>query len=223
MGAQLDREGYLARWQDLHGGYDPRAGSVMLRGWLTVVYVMARPLARAGVHPDLVTLSSGGLAAAVVALSELGGRWWIAAGCAVAASGLLDGIDGCVAVLQDRASRWGYVLDSLVDRVSESLFLVAVVAVGCPVWLAVACGFGCFLLEYLRARAGNAGGDDVGRITMAERSTRVILLTLSILVSGILPGHADTVSALGPAVLLAMTAVAVVQLGIDVRRRLVSL
>jgi CDP-diacylglycerol--glycerol-3-phosphate 3-phosphatidyltransferase len=223
MGPPLDREGYFARWQELHGGYDPWTGGVFLRGWLTAVYALARPLARLRVHPDVVTLSSAVVAGVVVALSAVGGRWWIAAGGLIVVSALLDSVDGCVAVLQDRTTRWGYVLDSVVDRVSDSLFLVAVVAVGCPVWLAVACGFGCFLLEYLRARAGNAGGDDVGRITMAERSTRVILLVLTILASGILPGWADTLSALGPAVLLAMTVVAVVQLGIVVRRRLVSL
>jgi CDP-diacylglycerol--glycerol-3-phosphate 3-phosphatidyltransferase len=223
MSPPLDREGYFGRWQELHGGYDPRTGSAWLRGWLTVVYVLARPLARLRVHPDVVTMSSAVAAGLVVALSVVGGRWWIAAGWLLVVSALLDSLDGCVAVLQDRTTRWGYVLDSVADRASDSLFLVAAVAVGCPVWLAVACGFGCFLLEYLRARAGNAGGDDVGRITIAERPTRVVVLALSIHFSGVFLGLADTLSALGPAVLLAMTVVAVVQLGLAVRRQLVSL
>jgi CDP-diacylglycerol--glycerol-3-phosphate 3-phosphatidyltransferase len=223
MGLPLDRDGYFERWQELHGGYDPRTGSGWLRGWLSVVYVLARPFARLRMHPDVLTMSSTVAAGLVVGLSVVGGRWWIAAGCLMVVSALLDSVDGCVAVLQARTTRWGYVLDSVADRISDSLFLVAAVAVGCPVWLAVACGFGCFLLEYLRARAGNASGDDVGRITMAERPTRVIVLALSILFSGVFLGLAATLSALGPAVLLAMTAVAVVQLAIAVRRQLVSL
>lgn len=218
-----DRAGYFDRWQELHGGYDPRTGSAWLRGWLTMVHAIARPLARIGVQPDVVTLSSIWLAGLVLVLSDIGGRWWIAAGWVMVASGLFDTLDGCVAVLEDRTTKWGYVLDSVVDRVNDCIYLVAVVAVGCPVWLAVSCGFGFFLLEYLRARAGNAGGDEVGRITMAERPTRVILLSPSIHFSGVFLGLSRTLSALGPAILLGMTAVSVVQLGVAVRRQLLEL
>ncbi len=218
-----NRDGYFDRWQELHGGYDPRTGSAWLRGWLTMVHALARPLARIGVQPDVVTISSIWLAGLVLVLSDIGGRWWIAAGWVMVASGLFDTLDGCVAVLEDRTTKWGYVLDSVVDRVNDCIYLVAVVAVGCPVWLAVSCGFGFFLLEYLRARAGNAGGDEVGRITMAERPTRVILLSPSIHFSGVFLGLSRTLSALGPAVLLVMTAVSVVQLGAAVRKQLLAL
>jgi CDP-diacylglycerol--glycerol-3-phosphate 3-phosphatidyltransferase len=218
-----DRAGYFDRWQELHGGYDPRTGSAWLRGWLTMVHVLARPLARIGVQPDVVTMSSIWLAGLVLVLSDVGGRWWIAAGWVLALSGLFDNLDGCVAILEDRTTAWGYVLDSVVDRVNDCLYLVAVVAVGCPVWLAVSCGFAVFLLEYLRARAGNAGGDGVGRITMAERPTRVILLAFALCFSGVFLEWSATLSALGPAILLAMTAVSIVQLGAAVRRQLLDL
>ncbi len=219
----LSREGYFDRWSVLHGGYDPRTGSVWLRGWLTMVHAIARPLARRGVQPDVVTLSSVWLAALVLVLADLGGRWWIAAGWVMVASGLFDTLDGCVAVLEERTTRWGYVLDSAVDRVNDAIYLLAVVAVGCPVWLAVACGFGFFFLEYLRARAGNAGGDEVGRITLAERPTRVILLSPTIHFSGVFLGLSDVLSVAGPALLLALTVVSIGQLGVTVRRQLLAL
>lgn len=223
-GHQLpSRAAYFDRWQALHGGYDPRTGSAWLRGWLSVVFTLARPLARRGVQPDVVTVSSVWLAGLVLVLSDVGGRWEIAAGWALAASGLFDTLDGCVAVLEQRTTRWGYVLDSVVDRVNDSIYLVAVVAVGCPVWLAVLAGFCCFLLEYLRARAGNAGGDEVGLVTMAERPTRVILLSLSIFVSGVFPGLSGVFSLIGPAVLLAMTVLSIGQLAVTVRRQLLAL
>ncbi len=218
-----DRDGYFDRWQELHGGYDPRTGSAWLRGWLTMVHAIARPLARIGVQPDVVTISSIWLAGLVLVLSDIGGRWWIAAGWVMVASGLFDTLDGCVAVLEDRTTKWGYVLDSVVDRVNDSIYLVAVVLVGCPVWLAVACGFSFFLMEYLRARAGNAGGGDVGRITMAERPTRVILLSPSIHFSGVFLGLSDVLPVIGPAVLLAMTVISIGQLGVVVRRQLLAL
>ncbi len=76
----------------------------------------------------------------------------------VAASGLLDSLDGAVAVLTDRATRWGAVLDSVVDRVSDALYLVALWLVGAPAW---ACVVGrraaARLQEYARARATAVG------------------------------------------------------------------
>ena len=218
-----DLDGYFDKWSTTHGGYDPRTGSVFLKGWLTMVFHLARPLARRGVQPDVVTYSSIWLAGLVLVLSEVGGRWWIAAGWVMVASGLFDTLDGCLAVLEDRQTRWGYVLDSVVDRCADGIYLLAVVAVGCPPELAVALMFGFFLMEYLRARAGNAGGDEVGRITVAERPTRVILLSPSIHFSGVFLGWSDVLSLVGPAVLLALTVFSVVQLGGTVRRQLLAL
>ena len=54
-----------------------------------------------------------------------------------------------------------------------------------------------FLLEYLRARAGNAGFDEVGVVTVAERPTRVIVLAPTLAVCGVLPACADVVSVAG--------------------------
>jgi CDP-diacylglycerol--glycerol-3-phosphate 3-phosphatidyltransferase len=51
----LTRDQYLDRWQELHGGYDPR-GSRLVGPWLSVIHALARPAARLGVPPDVVTL-----------------------------------------------------------------------------------------------------------------------------------------------------------------------
>ena len=52
------RDAYFDRWQVLHGGYDPRTGSVWLKGWLSMVYAhrpAAGPARRAaGRHHRLV-------------------------------------------------------------------------------------------------------------------------------------------------------------------------
>jgi CDP-diacylglycerol--glycerol-3-phosphate 3-phosphatidyltransferase len=212
----LDLGGYLDRWQELHGGYDPRTGSVWLRRWLVLVFRVGRPLARLGVPPDAVTLSTLVVAGDVVGLARVGGSAAVGAGLLVVVSGLLDNVDGCVAVLQDRVTRWGYVLDSVVDRLTDSAYLWAAVLLGCPVGVAVVCGLACFLLEYVRARAGNAGGSDVGRITVAERPTRVIVLAPTLVVAGFVEGAA----LLGVAVLLGLTLVGLGQLVVVVRRQL---
>ncbi len=217
------REGYFDTWSVLHGGYDPRTGNPWLRGWLTMVYTIARPLARRGIAPDVLTISSIWLAGAVLVPAEIGGRWAILAGWTLVASGLFDTLDGCVAVLEDRTTRWGYVLDSAVDRVNDVIYLFAIVAVGAPPELALACGFGFFFMEYIRARSGNAGGDEVGRITIAERPNRVIFLSASIHFGGVFLGLRVLLATTGLAILTTMTAVAIVQLLVAIRRQLLAL
>lgn len=218
-----DREGYFDRWQVLHGGYDPRTSTVWLRFWLTLVFHIARPLARRGVSPDVVTLSSLWFALAVFVPASAHGYWPILAGWVLVASGLFDTLDGCVAVLEERTSKWGYVLDSLVDRVNDVVYLAAVVSVGAPLELGIAVGVGFFLLEYARARAGNAGGDDVGRVTVGERPMRVIFLSASIHFGGVFVHHAHLVATVGMSVMAAFTAVALVQLLVALRRQLLAL
>lgn len=215
-----DRDGCFDRWSASHGGYDPRTGSVWVRGWLSMVLVLARPLARRGVQPDVVTWASLWLAGVVLLLAEVGSWGAVLAGVLLVASALLDSLDGGLAVLEDRQSSWGYVLDSVVDRCSDVVWVLAAVAVGCPVELALALVSGIFLLEYLRARAGNAGFGEVGTVTVAERPTRVIVLAPTLSACGALPAYAGIVSVVGPAVLLGLTAVGVVQLGVGVRRAL---
>ena len=215
-----DRDGYFERWSATHGGYDPRSGSVWVRGWLSMVLVLARPLARVGVQPDVVTWSSLWLAGLVLALADAGGWWAVLAGVLMVASALLDSLDGGLAVLEDRQTSWGYVLDSVVDRCSDVVWVLAAVAVGCPLEVALAVVSGIFLLEYLRARAGNAGFGEVGTVTVAERPTRVIVLAPTLAVCGLLPAYAEVASVAGPAVLLGLTVVGVVQLGVVVRRAL---
>lgn len=216
----LSRDEYFARWAELHGGYDPRTGSAWLRGWLTLVHAVARPLARRGVSPDAVTYGSLVVSALAAGLAALGGRWLLLATLVLVVSGLLDNLDGAVAVLTGRTTRWGYVLDSVVDRLSDLLYLVALVAVGAPVELAALCGALVFLMEYSRARAGNAGGDEVGAVTIAERPTRVIVVAAALLAAGVLPGSADDLATVGVAVLTALTAVGLVQLLPALRRSL---
>ena len=217
-----DRNGCFARWSATHGGYDVCSGSAFVRGWLTLVLVLARPLARRGVQPDVVTYASLWLAAVVLVLADVGGGWAVLAAVLVVASALLDSLDGALAVLEDRQTAWGYVLDSVVDRCSDVLWVLAAVAVGCPLEVALALVVGIFLLEYLRARAGNAGFGEIGTVTVAERPTRVIVLAPTLAVSGALPAYGAVASVAGPAVLLALTAVGIAQLGVVVRRQLLA-
>ncbi len=213
------RAEYLARWSELHGGYEP-ASSRLTGGWLALVYVLAAPLARRRVPPDAVTMLGALAAGAVVWLGALGGRWVLAAAAVVVLSGLLDNLDGAVAVLTDRATRWGYVLDSVVDRVCDALYLVALWVVGAPPWVCVLAGALTGLQEYARARAGAAGMSEVGVVTVSERPTRVIVTAMFLLGAGLSPPSAAQWATWGAYAWLALGVVGLVQLLATIRRTL---
>ncbi len=212
-----DLPDYLDRWSVLHGGYDPRRAA-LVGGWLALTYRLARPLAGAGIRPDLVTLWGVAVAAGAVLVADLGGRWALLAAVAVVVTGLLDGLDGCVAVLTGRAGRLGFVLDSLADRVVDGLYLVALWRVGAPAVLCVAAGAGVGLLEYTRVRAGQAGMAEIGVVTVGERPTRVILTTLALASAAV--SDPAPVAGAGAAATLAVSLVGLGQLLVVVRRHL---
>lgn len=214
-----DREGYFDRWSALHGGYDPR-GSGWARWWLGITYRCGLPLARRGVAPDVLTLWGAVAGLGVAALAAAGGRWPLLAAAVVVGSGLLDNLDGCVAVLTDRATRFGAVLDSVVDRVSDGLYLAALWALGAPGPLVVAAGSLMLLQEYARARATAGGMSDIGVVTVWERPTRVVVTAFTLGGAGLLPAYGYAAATVGAAAWAGLGGVGLTQLLVVVRRRL---
>jgi len=212
----LSREEYLAAWSRWHGGADTSAP--LVRGWLTVAHTLARPIA--ALPPVLATATGVLVAAAAVPPAAAGGAWLVAAGVLVGLSGLLDSLDGALAIGTGRASQRGYVLDSVVDRLTEAAYAAALWAAGAPGWLAVCFGALCWLPDYLRARAGQAGVHRTGPISLWERPTRVAMAALTLagagVVSGWAPGGLDAgglVVTAGAAVGALLGAVGTAQLG----------
>jgi phosphatidylglycerophosphate synthase len=214
----LSRDDYLAAWSRWHGGAG--TSTPLVRGWLSLAYALARPLA--GLPPVVATVL--GLLAAVAAIGPAfaGGLWLLAAGVLVGLSGLLDSLDGALAIGTGRASRRGFVLDSAVDRLTEAAYATALWAAGAPGWLAVVFGALCWLPDYLRARAGQAGVAETGALTVWERPTRVILTGLTTVGAGVVSGLgvADLVVTAGTAAGALLGAVGVVQLGFSLRAML---
>jgi phosphatidylglycerophosphate synthase len=215
----VDRAEYFRRWAALHGGYDPGGRAVTGR-WLGLVYRLGSPLARRGVGPSFLTLLGVLVSVAVPLVALGGGRWVLLAVPVVVVGGVLDNLDGAVAVLAGRATRFGYVLDSTADRVSDAAYAFALWPLGAPVWLcALAAGL-AWLPEYVRARAAAGGMTDLEILTAWERPSRVILTAFLLLVAGALPGHAQAVATGGAIAWSAFGAIAVVQLLVVARRRL---
>jgi archaetidylinositol phosphate synthase len=158
-------------WSELHGGVEP---SPVVRGWLRLVRLLASgPVTR--IPPDALSV------AGVLALAA---AWWAVAGAGsaaavvplVLAAGILDGLDGAVALRTGRARPLGAVVDSVADRIGDLLLGGIMVALGAPWAWALAAVTLVFLLEYVRARAQAVGMPGVGAVTVAERPTRLILV-----------------------------------------------
>lgn len=215
-----DRDAYFDRWSDLHLGYDPRR-AFWPRTWLTLTYYCARPLARRGVAPNLVTIAGGLVSGLIPVLAWHGGGWLWLGVVLVVVSGLVDNLDGAVAALTDRATALGYVLDSMVDRIADGCYLLALWLLGAPAWLCVLGGVVTMLQEYLRVRAGDAGMGELGLVTVAERPTRVIVTAFAMCGAAVVPAaSAGTAAALGAWAWLGLSLVAFGQLAWAVRRSL---
>jgi CDP-diacylglycerol--glycerol-3-phosphate 3-phosphatidyltransferase len=186
---------------------------VLVGWWLGLVRLLATPLVRARVPPNVVTgLAVAAAAGAAVVAPALP---VVAAGL-VLVNGVLDGLDGAVAVLSRRETRLGFLLDSLADRVSDVLLLVALWRAGAPGLACVAAGVALGLLEYARARAGQAGMREIGVVTVGERPVRVVLGAAGLAVpASVVPGVAAGVTA-------ALAGIGLVQFLVVAVRRLTS-
>ena len=149
-----------------------------------LVMAIARPLAKAGAHPDTVTYVSLLFALFAFILLPLTQNQQIF-GILVFITGLLDGVDGAVARLNDSSSRSGGLTDSVIDKVAETLILASIALtfpttsmIGLPVsmWVLVAV-FGWLMTSFTRARAEGLGVTDLD-IGLGGRSERLLTLVI---------------------------------------------
>ena len=114
-------------------------------------------------------------------------RWRLAAGIVVLVSGLFDMLDGALARNTGQTTRFGAILDSTLDRVSEAILLLTLLAVftrNQMVPESILSGValvGSLLVSYIRARMEGLGIEcKAGLFTRPER---VIILALGLLLS----------------------------------------
>ena len=135
---------------------------------------VARFMERVGLTPNAVTLIGLLIAAGGAALIAAGWLW--AGGIVALFGGAFDMFDGALARMTGRASKFGALLDSVVDRVSEAVTLFGILAyylisdddIGAA--LAYAAIIGSIMVSYMRARSEGLGIDcKVGVMTRPER------------------------------------------------------
>jgi archaetidylinositol phosphate synthase len=100
------------------------------------------------------------------------------AGMLILLSGLFDALDGVLARTRGEASAFGGFLDSVTDRYSDAIVLMAVTTAGlCGVAWGLVAVIGSLMVSYTRARSEAAGVGMVS-IGIAERAERMLLLAI---------------------------------------------
>ena len=127
-----------------------------------------------GLSPNAVTLFGLVIAGASAYLASTG--YLLASGVTLLASGAFDLVDGALARATGRVTKFGALLDSVVDRVSEAIVLLGILiyyldgasTLGAVlVYVALA---GSIMVSYVRSRAEGLGIDcKVGVMTRPER------------------------------------------------------
>ncbi|MDJ0957664.1 MAG: CDP-alcohol phosphatidyltransferase family protein [Arenicellales bacterium] len=139
---------------------------------------LSRVLTRFHVTPNQVSIA-GMLLSVVAAALIVSGRLFMA-GLVFLFAGLLDLLDGALAHYQGNSTRFGALLDSTLDRVSEGLILAAITyhfaVLGEPYYavLTTLALLGSILVSYTRARVESLGATCT--IGIATRPERVALL-----------------------------------------------
>lgn len=143
-----------------------------------------RLLARTPVTPNTLTWLGFWLTAGATALVITGHLF--AAGWVVLVAGFFDMLDGALARATNRVTRFGGILDSTLDRLSEAVLLLGLLAIYARGQVAesMLVGItliGSLLVSYTRARIEALGIEcKVGFFTRPER---VIILALGLLLS----------------------------------------
>lgn len=142
-------------------------------------------LVRTPLTPNAVTWLGFCISIGAAALVVTG--HFFAAGIVVIVAGLFDMLDGALARVTNRVTRFGGILDSTLDRLSEAALLLGLLTVFAreqQVAESILAGFtllGSLMVSYIRARVEGLGIEcKAGLFTRPER---VIVLALGLLLS----------------------------------------
>jgi archaetidylinositol phosphate synthase len=109
----MKKSEFFNSWANLHGGAQVKG---IVRAWLEISFLLCKPLAVLRVSPN--ALSIFGLLLGIGLVVSIESNWAIAF---LVFSLIADGIDGSLAILTGKVSRWGALLDGFIDRIVEAL------------------------------------------------------------------------------------------------------
>ena len=160
----MSREEFFSTWSGLHG--DAKVSGIV-KGWLSISYLIVKPISRIKITPNILTM----LGLFFGLLLFINAKTFWAPGLLVL-SLICDGIDGSLAIITKKSTKWGAILDSVVDRLTEIFWVLALYKIGVDLRFLILVLLTASLQEYVRARSTGLGVSEVGIVTFAERPVR---------------------------------------------------
>jgi archaetidylinositol phosphate synthase len=178
----ISRTAFNFRWSALHGEAEIKGA---VKGWLAISYFIARALNFIRITPNITTVVGVFLSAAMLWPIVQGEKEISIAPAIIllVLSLIADGVDGSLAIYQDKESEMGGIYDTIADRISEAFWLTFVFYCGVPAGLAITIWILGATQEYARARLASMGHAQVGVVTPAERPVRAIYILFTIILS----------------------------------------
>jgi CDP-diacylglycerol--glycerol-3-phosphate 3-phosphatidyltransferase len=182
---------------------------------------IARVLTSLGISPDVVTIV-GTLGVCVGALAFYPRHEFLVGTLVISAFVLFDSLDGIMARMNDRPTKWGAFLDSTLDRIAD-----AAIFGGLVLWyagsgdnaimagLALACLILGMVVSYARARAEGLGM--TANVGIAERAERLVVVLAATGLVGL--GAPEILLAVVLGLLALASLVTIVQRMLEVRRQ----
>lgn len=150
-----------------------------IKPWINIIAI---PFIKVRINPNIITFL--GLLTGFTAALLFGFGNPRLAGIAILICGFFDIIDGAVARLSNKVTRSGGLIDSVTDRITDSMIFIGIMFGGHgslwnhPVWFWPTIALvGSMLVSYTRARAEAAGTGKLA-VGIAERAERLIILAI---------------------------------------------
>ena len=192
------------------------------RAFFTKLFTpIARLLTGMGISPDVVT-TIGTLGVCVGALAFYPRGEFLVGTLVITAFVFFDTLDGIMARMNSRSTRWGAFLDSTLDRIADAAIFSGLVlwyAGNGDNWLMAGLALACLILgmvvSYARARAEGLGM--TANVGIAARAERLVLVLVATGFVGL--GAPELLLKVVLALLAVASLVTVVQRMLEVRRQ----
>ena len=168
----MTKDEFFLAWSKLHG--DAKVSGIV-KGWLSISFPVSKALAKIRVTPNALTIL--GLVFGILLYMNSSAIW---APLILVISLICDGVDGSLAIITRQSSKWGALLDSVVDRLTEVFWVLALYRLGVDSKILITVLILASTQEYLRARAGGVGLKQVGVVTVAERPVRASFIFIAL-------------------------------------------
>jgi len=164
---------FFNTWSQLHGNTPI---SKVVKVWLQISYVVAKAIIKIRLSANFVTIL--GLLFSIVLFLYAQEKW---AAIFLILSLTADGLDGSIAILAKMNSKFGALLDAIIDKVVELFWILALYKIGVDVKFLIFVFVLALTQEYLRSRSSGVGLNELGVVTIAERPVRAIFTLFALM------------------------------------------